>query len=47
MYVKCGSTMPKKFHVTNGDSQGGVLSPLLCNVYVNDISKRYISSLYY
>ena len=47
MYVKCGSTMPEKFHVTNGFSQGGVLSPFLCDVYVDDISKQAILSLYY
>ena len=27
-----------KFHVTNGIRQGGVLSPLLFNVYVNELS---------
>ena len=31
--------MSSKFHVTNGVCHGGVLSPLLFNVYVNDISE--------
>ena len=36
MYIKWGSTFSGKFHVTNGVRQGGVLSPLLFNVYVNE-----------
>ena len=32
------STFSGKFHVTNGVRQGGVLSPLLFNVYVNELS---------
>ena len=39
MYVSWGSTIPSKFHVTNGVRQGGVLSLLLFNVYVNDLSE--------
>ena len=38
MYNKWGSTFSGKFHVTNGVRQGGVLSPLLFNVYVNELS---------
>ena len=38
MYIKWGSTFSEKFHVTNGVRQGGVLSPLLFNVYVNELS---------
>ena len=39
MYVKWGSTLSSKFQVTNGVQQGGVLSPLLFNVYVNELSE--------
>ena len=39
MYVKWGSTLSSKFQVTNGVRQGGVLSPLLFNVYVNELSE--------
>ena len=38
MYIKWGSTLSGKFHVTNGVRQGGVLSPLLFNVYVDELS---------
>ena len=39
MYVKWGSTMSSKFQVTNGVRQGGVLSLLLFDVYVNELSE--------
>ena len=39
MYVKWGSTLSSKFQVTNGVRQGGVLFPLLFNVYVNELSE--------
>ena len=39
MYVKWGSTMSSKFQVTNGVRQGGVLSPLFFDVYVNELSE--------
>ena len=39
MYVKWGSTLPSKFHVTNGVRQGGALSPLLFNVDVNELNE--------
>ena len=31
--------MSSKYHVTNGVGQGCVLSPLLFNVYVHDLSE--------
>ena len=39
MYIKWGSTLPIKFQVANGVRQGGVLSPLLFDVYVNELSE--------
>ena len=39
MYIKWGSTLSGKFLETNGVRQGGVLSPLLFNVYVNELSE--------
>ena len=39
MYVKWGSTMSSKFQVTNGVREGGVLSPLLFDVDVNELSE--------
>ena len=38
MYVKWGSTLSSKFQVTNGVHQGGLLSPILFNVYLNKLS---------
>ena len=38
MYIKWGSTFSGKFHVTNSVRQGGVLSPLLFNVYVDELN---------
>ena len=39
MYVKWGSTLSSKFQVTNGVRQGGILSPLLFAVYINELSE--------
>ena len=37
--ISMGFNFSGKFHVTNGVRQGGVLSPLLFNVYVNELSE--------
>ena len=39
IYVELGITLSSKFQVTNGVRQGGVLSLLLVNVYVNELSE--------
>ena len=38
MYVRWGTTTITPFLVTNGDNQGGILSPMLFNVYMDDLS---------
>ena len=38
MCVRCGSSVSSKFTVSNGVRQGGILSPFLFNVYMDDMS---------
>ena len=40
MCVKWGSSMSELFHVTNGVRQGGILSPYLFSVYIDDLSEE-------
>ena len=38
MFIRWGNSCSNKFYVTNGVKQGGVLSPALFNVYMNNLS---------
>lgn len=40
MRVKWGCGLSSPFHVSNGVRQGGLLSPALFNVYMNDLSDQ-------
>ena len=44
MYVRWSSTLSTAFQVTNGVCQGGILSPMLFNLYINDFSIRLTNS---
>ena len=38
MYVRWAGVLSPGFHVSNGVRQGGILSPYLFNVYMDDLS---------
>ena len=40
MHVRLGSTSTSSFHVSKGIKQGGILSPMLFNVYMDQLSIR-------
>jgi hypothetical protein len=42
--VRWASTFSEFFYVTNGVRQGGIMSPVLFNVYMNDLSVRLNAS---
>ena len=44
MCVKWGNCMSAYFYVSNGVRQGGILSPKLYSVYVDDLSDYLIKS---
>jgi hypothetical protein len=39
VFVRWGSVLSSQFNISNGVRQGGILSPLLFNVYMDDLSK--------
>ena len=39
MCVRWGNSLSDPFHVNNGVRQGGILSPYLFNVYMDDLSQ--------
>lgn len=40
VFVQWGKVMSSGFHVSNGVRQGGIMSPLLFNVYMDDLSRE-------
>jgi len=43
MQIKRGKHFSELFHVSNGAGQGGVLSPYLFSVYLDDLSNELIN----
>ena len=44
MFVRWGATTSTQFTVSNGVKQGGIISPILFNVYMDDLSVALNSS---
>ena len=44
MSVRWGNTTSKQFTVANDVKQGGVISPILCDVYIDALSAALNSS---
>ena len=44
MFVRWGATTSTLFTVANGVKQGGIISPILFNVYMDDLSIALNSS---
>ena len=44
MFVRWGDTISTQFTVANGVNQGGVISPILFHVYMDDLSTALNSS---
>jgi len=40
MYIKWGGSISAPFRVSNGVRQGGILPPVLFNVYMDELSRR-------
>ena len=40
MFVRWGNTCSTSFCVTNGVKQGGIISPMLFNLYMDDLSLK-------
>ena len=41
MFVRWGNTCSTSFSVTNGVKQGGIILPMLFNLYMDDLSLKF------
>ena len=44
MNIRWSNIVSSLFHVTNGVKQGGIISPVLFNVYMDDLSTPFNNS---